>query len=80
MPRPEKPGFFIAMTQEEKMAIVIEAMEDRSLPNRPSCRVKRMKEMGLDVSHDEMLRLWKLYRHEATTNRYIGYVPHERPW
>ena len=66
------------MNKEEQMAIVSEVMLDRSLANRPSVRVKRMKELGLSVSHDEMMRLWAIYRHESTTNRYTGYVPFER--
>ena len=66
------------MTKEEKLAIVIEVMEDRSLPNRPSCRIKRMRELGLDLSHAEMMSLWSVYRYEATRKRYVGYVPFER--
>ena len=54
------------------MAIVVEVMEDRSLPNRPSCRVKRMKELGLNLSHAEMMFLWERYRYEATRKRYVG--------
>ena len=65
------------MTTDEQMAIVIEVMQDRSLPNRPSVRVKRMKELGLDLSYAQMLFLWQRYRHEATRRRYVGYVPHE---
>ena len=63
------------MTFDEQMSIVIEVMEDRSLPNRPSVRIKRMKELGLDVSHDEMMSLWHRYRYESTQRRYSGYVP-----
>ena len=66
------------MNRQEQMAIVVEVMSDRNLPNRPSVRVKRMRELGLDCDHAELMRLWKLYRHEATTNRYAGYVPFEK--
>ena len=66
------------MNRQEQMAIVSEVMADRSLPNRPKDRIKRMKELGLSVSHDEMMRLWAIYRHESTTKRYAGYVPFER--
>ena len=35
-----------------------------------------MKELGLDLSHAEMLNLWQRYRYEATRRkRYVGYVP-----
>lgn len=68
------------MNFEEQMAIVIEVMEDRSLPNRPSCRVKRMRELGLDVSHSEMVNLWKRYRYESMARRYVGHIPMENPF
>ena len=67
------------MTKEEQLAIVVEVMEDRSLPNRPSCRIKRMKEMGLDLSHAEMMFLWQRYRYESTRRKYVGHIPIEKP-
>ena len=73
-------GFF--MTRDEQMAIVVEVMEDRSLPNRPRARVQRMKELGLNLSHAEMMFLWQRYRHERGQHSkkrkriYVGiYVP-----
>ena len=69
-------GFF--MTRDEQMAIVVEVMEDRSLPNRPRARVQRMKELGLNLSHAEMMFLWERYRYESTRKRYVGYVPFEK--
>ena len=77
-PRLGDLGFFIEMTTDEQMAIVVEVMEDRSIPNRPSSRIKRMKELGLTLSHAEMMSLWQRYRYEATRKRYVGYVPFER--
>ena len=65
------------MTTDEKMAIIIEVMEDRSLANRASVRLRKMKELGLELPHDEMMFLWHRYRHEATRRKYVGYVPHE---
>ena len=78
MPRIRAPGLFHAMTKEEQLAIVVEVMEDRSLPNRPGPRVQRMKELGLDLSHAEMMFLWQRYRYESTRKRYVGYVPFDK--
>ena len=39
-----------------------------------------MKELGLDLSHSEMVNLWKRYRYESMARRYVGHIPSEKPW
>ena len=62
------------MTFEEQLELVSQVMADRSLPNRPSPRLKRLRELGLPYDAD-INTLMNHWRHKAIQERYIRGQP-----